>query len=131
MQFADEQIEQVEVAAVEKKIDESQHGSGADHSSTQVGQPHNGLYDPHGDKVQAGEGGDHRIPLAEFPLAVFLSLWDVKYLVHIGLPLLSGHSGEDEAGDEKVDAAQSREDVAFKFLHCSPSINLKLKSIQG
>ena len=55
--------------------------------------------------------------LVEFSMAVFLSLWDVKNLVHVGLPLLPGDSGEQQAGDEKVGAAESSEDVAFKFLH--------------
>lgn len=55
--------------------------------------------------------------LVEFPMAVFLSLRNVKYLVHVGSPLLPGHSGEQQAGYQKVGAAESGEDVAFKFLH--------------
>lgn len=55
--------------------------------------------------------------LVEFAMAVFLSLWHMKYLVHVGLPLLPGDSGEQQAGNQKVGAAESSEDVAFKCLH--------------
>lgn len=55
--------------------------------------------------------------LVEFPMAVFLGLWDMKYLVHVRFPLLPSDSGEQQAGYQKVGAAESREDVAFKFLH--------------
>lgn len=55
--------------------------------------------------------------LVEFSMAVFLSLRDVKNLVHVRTPLLPGDSGEQQAGYQKVGAAESSEDVAFKFLH--------------
>lgn len=55
--------------------------------------------------------------LVESPTAVFLSLWNMKNLVHVRLPLLPCDSGEQQAGYEKVGAAKSSEDVAFKFLH--------------
>lgn len=35
--------------------------------------------------------------LVEFSKAVFLSLWDVKNLVHVRIPLLPGDSGEQQA----------------------------------
>lgn len=63
VQLADEQIEEVEVAAVEEQVDEAKHGRGAHHRPRQVGQPHHGLDDPHGDQVEARQRGDHRIPL--------------------------------------------------------------------
>lgn len=50
-------------------------------------------------------------------MTVFLSLRDMKYLVHIRLPLLPSDSGEQQAGYQEVGAAESSEDVAFKFLH--------------
>ena len=55
--------------------------------------------------------------LSESALTVFLRLRDVEHLVHVGKPLLPGHCGEQQAGDEEVAAAQRGEDVAFKFLH--------------
>lgn len=63
MQFAGEQIEQVEVATVEEQVDEAQHGRGAHHLAREVREPHHGLDDPHGDEVKAWEGGDHWVPL--------------------------------------------------------------------
>lgn len=63
VQFADEQVEQVKVAAVEQQVDEAQHGRGAHHLACQAGEPHDGLDDPHGDEVKAWEGGDHWVPL--------------------------------------------------------------------
>lgn len=50
-------------------------------------------------------------------MAVLLSLRDMKKLVHVRLPLLPGDSGEQQAGYQKVRAAESSEDVAFKILH--------------
>lgn len=50
-------------------------------------------------------------------MAVFLSLWDVENLVHVRVSLLPSDPGEQQAGDQKVGAAESSEDVAFKFLH--------------
>lgn len=50
-------------------------------------------------------------------MAVFLSLRYVKDLIHVGSPLLPGHSGEEQARHQKVGAAEGGEDVAFKFLH--------------
>lgn len=38
-------------------------------------------------------------------------------LVHVGIPLLPRHFGEQQAGHQEVDAAQSWEYVAFDFLH--------------
>lgn len=58
-----------------------------------------------------------RLYLVEFPMAVFLSLWDMENLVHVRLPLLPSDSGEQQAGYQKVGAAESSEHVAFKFLH--------------
>lgn len=55
--------------------------------------------------------------LAEFSMAVFLSLWDMENLVHVRLSLLPSDSGEQQAGDQKVGAAESSEDVAFKSIH--------------
>lgn len=55
--------------------------------------------------------------LVKFSTAVLLSLRDVKDLVHVGFPLLACDSGEQQAGYEEVGAAQSSENVAFKFLH--------------
>ncbi len=63
VQFAEEQIEQVEVAAVEQQVDEAQHGRGTHHRAGQVGKPHHGLDDSHGNKVKARESGDHGVPL--------------------------------------------------------------------
>uniref|UniRef100_A0A3Q3KZY0 EKC/KEOPS complex subunit TPRKB n=2 Tax=Mastacembelus armatus TaxID=205130 RepID=A0A3Q3KZY0_9TELE len=73
----------------------------------------------HNDGLAFMAAGTLRKPLhlAEFPVAVLLSLWDVKQLVHVRLPLLPGHSGKQQAGHQKVGAAQSGEDVAFKSLH--------------
>lgn len=65
--------------------------------------------------------------LVEFPMAVFLSLWNMKDLVHVRLPLLLGDSGEHQAGYEKVGATESGEDVAFKFLHVGNRTNPKKK----
>lgn len=59
----------------------------------------------------------HRVYLVEFSMAVFLSLRDMKNLVHVRLPLLPGDSGEQQAGYQKVGAAERSEDVAFEFLH--------------
>lgn len=50
-------------------------------------------------------------------MTVFLSLWNMENLVHVRLPLLPCDSGEQQARYEKVGAAKSSEDVAFKFLH--------------
>lgn len=50
-------------------------------------------------------------------MAVFLSLWDMENLVHVRVSLLPSDPGEQQAGDQKVGAAESSEDVAFKFLH--------------
>lgn len=63
VQFADEQIEQVEVAAVEQQVDEAQHGCGTHHRACQVCKPHHGFDDSNRDKVKAWEGGDHWVPL--------------------------------------------------------------------
>lgn len=41
----------------------------------------------------------------------------MKNLVHVRLSLLPSDSGEQQAGYQKVGAAESSEDVAFKFLH--------------
>lgn len=60
----------------------------------------------------------HQPPhLVEFPMAVFLSLRDVENLVHVRISLLPSDSGEQQARYQKVGAAESSEDVAFKFLH--------------
>lgn len=70
----------------------------------------------------SGERGFfHPLPpyLVEFPIAVFLSLWNVKDLVHVRSPLLPGHSGEEQARHQKVGAAESGKDVAFEFFHGS------------
>lgn len=117
MQLAEEQIDQVKVAAVEEQVDEAQHGRGTHHFACQFSEPNHRLDDTHRDKVKTWESGDHWVPLVEFSTAVLLSLWDVKDLVHVWLPLLARDSGEQQAGYEEVDAAQSSEDVAFKFLH--------------
>jgi len=61
--------------------------------------------------------GSHVFYLVEFPVAILLSLRDVEHLVHVRLPLLPGDSGEQQAGYQKVGAAERSEDVAFKFLH--------------
>lgn len=63
MQFADEQVEHVKVAAVEQQVDEAQHGRGTHHLVRQAGEPHHGLDDAHGDEVQARQSGDHWVPL--------------------------------------------------------------------
>lgn len=63
VQFADKQIEQVKVAAVEQQVDEAQHGCGTHHCACQVSEPHHGLDDSHRDQVKAWEGGDHWVPL--------------------------------------------------------------------
>lgn len=65
VQLADEQIEQIKVAAVEEQVDEAQHGRGAHHRACQVSEPHHGLDDSHGDKVEAWQSGDHWIPLCK------------------------------------------------------------------
>lgn len=97
MQFADEQIEQVEVAAVEQQVDEAQHGRGTHHCACQVCKPHHRFDDSNRDKVKAWEGGDHWVPLVKFSLAIFLSLWDMKNLVHVRLPLLPSDFGKQQA----------------------------------
>lgn len=63
VQLADEQVDQVEVAAVEEQVDEAQHGRGAHHVARQVGEPHHRLDDAHRDQVQTRGGSDHRVPL--------------------------------------------------------------------
>lgn len=55
--------------------------------------------------------------LVELPVAVFLSLTDVKYFVHVGLPLHPSYFGEQETRNQKVGAAESSENVPFEFLH--------------
>lgn len=61
--FAGEQIEQVEVPAVEEQVDEAQHGGGAHHLACQVSEPHHRLDDAHRCEVKAWQGGDHWVPL--------------------------------------------------------------------
>lgn len=63
VKLADEQVEQVEVAAVEEQVDEAKHGSGAHHCPRQIREPHNRLDDPYGDQVKAWQCGDHWVPL--------------------------------------------------------------------
>lgn len=63
VQLADEQVEQVEVAAVEEQVDEAKHSRGAHHRPCQIGQPHYGLDNPYGDQVEAWQCGDHWVPL--------------------------------------------------------------------
>lgn len=41
----------------------------------------------------------------------------MENLVHVGLSLLTGDFGEEQAWHQKVGAAQRGEDVAFKFIH--------------
>lgn len=69
------------------------------------------------DSVMAAMTFRKPLYLVKFPQAVFLSLWDMENLVHVRLPLLPCDSGEQQARYEKVGAAKSSEDVAFKFLH--------------
>lgn len=52
----------------------------------------------------------------------------MENLVHVRLPLLPCHSGEEQARYEKVGAAKSSEDVAFKFLHLRSRSRLKLNA---
>lgn len=40
VQSADDQIDYVEIPTVKEQIDESQHGSTADHTALQIRQPH-------------------------------------------------------------------------------------------
>lgn len=40
VQSADDQIDYVEISTIKEQIDESQHGSRADHTALQIRQPH-------------------------------------------------------------------------------------------
>lgn len=63
VQLAEQEIDQVKVAAVEEQIDEAQHGRGTHHLACQVSEPNKRLDDSHRDEVKAWESGDHWIPL--------------------------------------------------------------------
>lgn len=63
VEFADKQIEQVKVAAVEQQIDEAQHGCWTHHTAWQTAEPNHRLDDTHGDQVKTWQGRDHRVPL--------------------------------------------------------------------
>lgn len=88
VQLADEQIEQVKVAAVEEQVDEAQHGRGAHHLACEVSEPHYGLDDSHGDEVKAREGGDHWVPLQGIRTNIKLKLklnftHEDKFMCHV------------------------------------------------
>lgn len=61
--FADKEIEDVKVAAVEKHVDEAQHGSGAHGCSCPTHHPHDGFNHSNRQQVQTRQRGDHRVPL--------------------------------------------------------------------
>lgn len=69
--FADEEIEDVEVATVEKHIDEAQHGGGARGCSCPTHQPHDGFNHSNRQQVQTRQRGDHRVPLRKVAIPLF------------------------------------------------------------
>lgn len=55
--------------------------------------------------------------LIKLPLTVLLGLRNMEYLIHVRISLFPRDFREQKAGYEKVNAAQSCEDINLKFLH--------------
>lgn len=55
--------------------------------------------------------------LVKLPITVLLRLRDMEYLIHVRISLFACDFGEQKAGYEKVNAAQSREDINLESLH--------------
>lgn len=69
--FADEEIEDVEVATVKQHIDEAQHGSGAHGCSCPTHQPHDRFNHSNRQQVQTRQRSDHRVPLRKTIMTPF------------------------------------------------------------
>lgn len=65
----------------------------------------------------------------KLPLTVLLGLRNMEYLIHVRISLLPSDFGEQKAGYEKVNAAQSSEDINLKSLHPYSNKNKNTRSL--
>lgn len=63
MDLEQKQVQQIEVPSTEEEIDKPEHSHRAHHASRPAEEPGRGLHQSHGEQVQAGQGGDHGVPL--------------------------------------------------------------------